>query len=138
MTADEGGILVPKRDVDRRSHAAPLFCRRNLHRPALPRWRDGLYGTLSIAVGQGQSNITKYGELASKWAAAGADWIGGCCRTGPEHIRAILGSPLFMRVPVASISGLITRTRSGSSWMAALSPVDFCIESKVTHQFEIN
>ena len=28
-------------------------------------------------------------KLASQWRNAGADWIGGCCRTGPEHIRAI-------------------------------------------------
>jgi homocysteine S-methyltransferase len=27
--------------------------------------------------------------LAGAWRAAGADWIGGCCRTGPAHIRAI-------------------------------------------------
>jgi homocysteine S-methyltransferase len=26
---------------------------------------------------------------ARKWRDAGADWIGGCCRTGPAHIRAI-------------------------------------------------
>ncbi len=24
-----------------------------------------------------------------EWRAAGADWIGGCCRTGPGHIRAV-------------------------------------------------
>ena len=28
-------------------------------------------------------------EAARNWAAAGAGIIGGCCRTGPEHIRAI-------------------------------------------------
>jgi homocysteine S-methyltransferase len=27
--------------------------------------------------------------LARKWREAGADWIGGCCRTGPAHIRAV-------------------------------------------------
>ena len=28
---------------------------------------------------------------AASWVAAGASIIGGCCRTGPEHIRAISG-----------------------------------------------
>jgi homocysteine S-methyltransferase len=27
--------------------------------------------------------------LTRQWRDAGADWIGGCCRTGPDHIRAI-------------------------------------------------
>jgi homocysteine S-methyltransferase len=27
--------------------------------------------------------------LTQQWRAAGADWIGGCCRTGPAHIRAV-------------------------------------------------
>jgi len=31
-----------------------------------------------------------FGDLAATWRKAGADWIGGCCRTGPQHIRAIL------------------------------------------------
>ncbi len=37
----------------------------------------------------GQSSINEYGDLASKWAEAGANWIGGCCRTGPQHIHAV-------------------------------------------------
>ena len=28
-------------------------------------------------------------ELAADWRAAGASWIGGCCRTGPEDIRGL-------------------------------------------------
>ena len=27
--------------------------------------------------------------LTQQWRAAGADWIGGCCRTGPAHIREV-------------------------------------------------
>jgi homocysteine S-methyltransferase len=30
-----------------------------------------------------------FGALAAEWAHAGAKIIGGCCRTGPEHVRAI-------------------------------------------------
>jgi homocysteine S-methyltransferase len=38
----------------------------------------------------GTSDPGLFGDLAAIWRNAGADWIGGCCRTGPQHIRAIL------------------------------------------------
>lgn len=38
---------------------------------------------------RGKSDPIQFGDLARQWAAAGASSIGGCCRTGPEHIRAI-------------------------------------------------
>jgi homocysteine S-methyltransferase len=38
---------------------------------------------------QGDGQIQAFGELAGKWRGAGAQWIGGCCRTGPEHVRAV-------------------------------------------------
>jgi homocysteine S-methyltransferase len=38
-------------------------------------------------LGEGQTKA--FGELAWRWRRAGAAWIGGCCRTGPEHVRAI-------------------------------------------------
>ena len=38
---------------------------------------------------QGDGQIQEFGELARRWRAAGAQWIGGCCRTGPEHVRAV-------------------------------------------------
>lgn len=37
----------------------------------------------------GTSDAAGFGSLALEWAEAGAQIIGGCCRTGPEHIRAI-------------------------------------------------
>lgn len=37
----------------------------------------------------GISDAPSFGSLAQEWAEAGAQIIGGCCRTGPEHIRAI-------------------------------------------------
>lgn len=37
----------------------------------------------------GQSEPAAFGELSRVWQAAGASLIGGCCRTGPEHVRAI-------------------------------------------------
>ena len=38
---------------------------------------------------QGDGQIQAFGELAERWRSAGAQWIGGCCRTGPEHVRAV-------------------------------------------------
>ena len=37
----------------------------------------------------GESNPTDYGRQALKWRDQGASMIGGCCRTGPQHIREI-------------------------------------------------
>jgi homocysteine S-methyltransferase len=37
----------------------------------------------------GSSDPHAFSDMARQWREAGADWIGGCCRTGPEHIRAI-------------------------------------------------
>jgi homocysteine S-methyltransferase len=38
---------------------------------------------------QGDGQMQDLGGLAQKWRSAGAQWIGGCCRTGPEHVRAV-------------------------------------------------
>ena len=35
------------------------------------------------------SAAKRYAELADRWAALGATVIGGCCGTGPAHIRAL-------------------------------------------------
>jgi homocysteine S-methyltransferase len=43
----------------------------------------------------GDGQIQQFGELARQWRSAGAQWIGGCCRTGPEHVRAVAN--LFRR-----------------------------------------
>jgi homocysteine S-methyltransferase len=37
----------------------------------------------------GTSDPADFGRLAEEWREAGAQIIGGCCRTGPEHVRAI-------------------------------------------------
>ena len=39
--------------------------------------------------GQPDASADHWRKLARQWRDAGADWIGGCCRTSPEHIRAI-------------------------------------------------
>ena len=38
---------------------------------------------------RGTSDSAVFAEQARGWAAHGARIIGGCCRTGPEHIRAL-------------------------------------------------
>jgi homocysteine S-methyltransferase len=40
---------------------------------------------------QGDGQIQEFGRLAKMWRDGGAQWIGGCCRTGPEHVRAVAG-----------------------------------------------
>lgn len=40
----------------------------------------------------GTSDPHAFGDMARDWLKAGADWIGGCCRTGPDHIKAIAKS----------------------------------------------
>jgi len=37
----------------------------------------------------GTVTTADWAESAREWRAAGATVIGGCCRTGPEHVRAI-------------------------------------------------
>lgn len=39
---------------------------------------------------QGIGTVAAFAEQAREWAAHGARIIGGCCRTGPEHIRALV------------------------------------------------
>jgi homocysteine S-methyltransferase len=38
---------------------------------------------------RGDADTTRYSALARAWFAAGAQAVGGCCRTGPAHIAAV-------------------------------------------------
>ena len=38
---------------------------------------------------QGEPETDRFGVLARTWWAAGAQAVGGCCRTGPAHIAAV-------------------------------------------------
>ncbi|MEU1877023.1 homocysteine S-methyltransferase [Streptosporangium sp. NPDC020072] len=38
---------------------------------------------------EGLADPAEYGAAAAEWHAAGASFVGGCCRTTPEHIRRI-------------------------------------------------
>ncbi len=37
----------------------------------------------------GTADVDGYGALAEEWFASGAQMVGGCCRTGPAHIRVV-------------------------------------------------
>ena len=37
----------------------------------------------------GSADVDGYGALARQWFGAGAQLVGGCCRTGPAHVRAV-------------------------------------------------
>jgi homocysteine S-methyltransferase len=37
----------------------------------------------------GCANVDKFAAMAERWFAAGAQAVGGCCRTTPAHIRAV-------------------------------------------------
>jgi homocysteine S-methyltransferase len=41
---------------------------------------------------RGLSDPRDWGERARAWRAAGARLVGGCCRTGPDHVRAVRGA----------------------------------------------
>lgn len=45
-------------------------------------WRDGGWCGPRVSTGA-------YAEAASGWVARGARVVGGCCGTGPEHVRAL-------------------------------------------------
>jgi homocysteine S-methyltransferase len=41
---------------------------------------------------RGLSDPLDWGKRARAWRAAGARLVGGCCRTGPDHVRAVRGA----------------------------------------------
>jgi homocysteine S-methyltransferase len=40
-------------------------------------------------VWRGLSDPADWGARGRAWRAAGARLVGGCCRTGPDHVRAL-------------------------------------------------
>jgi len=45
----------------------------------------------------GKNDAGRFGALAREWYAAGAQAVGGCCRTGPAHIAAVAAAREPMR-----------------------------------------
>jgi homocysteine S-methyltransferase len=50
----------------------------------------------------GTSNATAFGASAAEWFAAGAQIVGGCCRTRPAHIREVARAAAQQRLPERS------------------------------------
>ena len=46
----------------------------------------------------GENDASQFGALAQGWYAAGAQAVGGCCRTGPAHIAAVASARDSARV----------------------------------------
>lgn len=46
---------------------------------------------------QGFAEAVDWGQVAREWLTAGATLVGGCCRMGPEQIRAMAASGEFPR-----------------------------------------
>ena len=65
--------------------------RRGAHdkKPVLVYPNSGETWNAATRTWQGHSEPEDFGTLARSWFAAGAQAVGGCCRTGPAHIAAI-------------------------------------------------
>lgn len=50
----------------------------------------------------GTTNAVEYGVMAASWFAAGAQAVGGCCRTTPEHIKTVRAAWDVQRTEAAS------------------------------------
>lgn len=46
----------------------------------------------------GNADVPAFGALALEWFRAGAQLVGGCCRTGPEHVKAVAQAARDLRV----------------------------------------
>jgi homocysteine S-methyltransferase len=58
-------------------------------RPVLAYPNSGEHYDVSRRRWIGASEPADFAALASRWRAAGASLLGGCCRTGPDHIRTL-------------------------------------------------
>ncbi len=66
---------------------------------------------------EGKADAAGFGVMAHQWFAAGAQAVGGCCRTGPAHVAAISDAAAegaAVRFGPARRSILKTRARSSA------------------------
>jgi homocysteine S-methyltransferase len=59
------------------------------HKPIIVYPNSGEHWDVEHGRWVGEGETEKFGALAVEWRRAGAEWIGGCCRTRPQHIRAV-------------------------------------------------
>jgi len=90
----------------------------------------GVYPNLGYLTNAGWRSDTEvdgeaFGEMARRWRGEGADIVGGCCGTGPEHIAAardaLSGTRRGQRrvqvpVPSAAAPATAPRDRSAMAW----------------------
>ncbi|ACO33099.1 MULTISPECIES: homocysteine S-methyltransferase [Acidobacterium] len=76
-------------------HVAPLLAaaQSQTRKPVIAYPNSGESWNAATRAWQGRTDLAAevkdYQTLAGQWFAAGAQAIGGCCRTTPEHIRAV-------------------------------------------------
>jgi S-methylmethionine-dependent homocysteine/selenocysteine methylase len=70
----------------RELHSGPIGAYAHIGRYDPPSWKFGFYPRFS---GADQVTPAKYLDAAREWKRLGAQAIGGCCGTTPEHIRAL-------------------------------------------------
>ncbi len=58
-----------------------------------------------FTIGQGEYTPERYAEAAVGWKEIGAQLIGGCCATTPDHIRAVRAA--VKSSPVVADNGLV-------------------------------
>lgn len=57
--------------------------------PVLVYPNSGEHWDASRRTWTGRRDPCEFADRARRWHAAGADWIGGCCRTDPGHVSAL-------------------------------------------------
>jgi S-methylmethionine-dependent homocysteine/selenocysteine methylase len=70
----------------RRHRAGPVGAFAHIGHYDPPSWKFGFYPRFS---GTDEVTPAKYLETAREWKSAGAQVIGGCCGTTPDHIKAL-------------------------------------------------
>jgi len=70
----------------RQHRTGPIGAWAHIGRYDPPSWKFGFYPRFS---GTESVPPAKYLEAAREWKRIGAQVIGGCCGTGPEHVRAL-------------------------------------------------
>ncbi|MFC4059777.1 homocysteine S-methyltransferase [Planomonospora corallina] len=67
----------------------PSLIRRIEGKPVIVYPNSGETWDASARRWRGLADPVEFGAAAAGWHAAGSDFVGGCCRTTPEHIRQI-------------------------------------------------
>ncbi len=78
------GSLPKLRDA----YSGPIGAYAHLEYNEIPKFGSSPDGSF-FTLGQGEDTPERYAEAAIGWKEMGAQIIGGCCATTPDHIRAV-------------------------------------------------